>query len=109
MKKNDTRSLLIDNRTVCSAGTDDHRTSWPQQINHSAVRCIDNGNRVLHCDTAMTAPQDQAVEVRRNRWHQSTLDSLLNGCSFQHYLIYIKGLDQGPKPHAAVGLSLIHI
>lgn len=53
----------------------------------------------------MTAPIEQAVEVRRNRWHQSTLSSLIDGCAFQYYLIYIEGLDQGPKEFAAVGTA----
>jgi hypothetical protein len=53
----------------------------------------------------MTSPQNLAVASRRNRWHQSTLSSLLDGCSWQYFLTYIVGLDQGLKPHASVGTA----
>jgi hypothetical protein len=53
----------------------------------------------------MTSPQNLAVSSRRNRWHQSTLSSLLDGCSWQYFLTYIVGLDQGLKPHASVGTA----
>lgn len=53
----------------------------------------------------MTAPQDLAVAARKGRWHQSTLSSLLDGCSWQYFLTYLAGIDQGLKPHAAVGTA----
>jgi RecB family exonuclease len=53
----------------------------------------------------MPAPQSDAVSSRRNRWHQSTLESLIDGCAFQYFLIYEEGLDPGPKPFAAVGTA----
>jgi hypothetical protein len=53
----------------------------------------------------MAAPQNLAVSSRRNRWHQSTLSSLLDGCSWQYFLTYVAGVDQGLKPHAAVGTA----
>lgn len=53
----------------------------------------------------MTSPQSEAVSSRRNRWHQSTLESLIDGCAFQYFLIYEEGLDPGPKPFAAVGTA----
>jgi hypothetical protein len=53
----------------------------------------------------MAAPQDLAVASRRNRWHQSTLSALLDGCSWQYFLTYIAGVDQGLKPHASVGTA----
>lgn len=53
----------------------------------------------------MTAPQNLAVSSRRGRWHQSTLSSLLDGCSWQYFLTYIANVEQGLKPHAAVGTA----
>jgi RecB family exonuclease len=53
----------------------------------------------------MTAPQSQAVSARANRWHQSTLSNLLDGCSWQYFLTYIVGLSTGKKPHAAIGTA----
>ena len=53
----------------------------------------------------MTAPQSQAVSARANRWHQSTLSNLLDGCSWQYFLTYVIGLDTGKKPHAAIGTA----
>ena len=46
-----------------------------------------------------------AVASRQGRWHQSTLSSLLDGCSWQYFLTYIAGVEQGLKPHAAVGTA----
>ena len=46
-----------------------------------------------------------AVASRQGRWHQSTLSSLLDGCSWQYFLTYIAGIEQGLKPHAAVGTA----
>lgn len=56
----------------------------------------------------MAAPQSESVNARKNRWHQSTLSSLLDGCSWQYFLTYIQGLDQGLKPFAAVGTAFHH-
>lgn len=53
----------------------------------------------------MTAPQNLAVASRRGRWHQSTLSALLDGCSWQYFLTYIANVEQGLKPHAAVGTA----
>ena len=46
-----------------------------------------------------------AVASRQGRWHQSTLSSLLDGCSWQYFLTYIAGVPQGLKPHAEVGTA----
>ena len=46
-----------------------------------------------------------AVSSRQGRWHQSTLSSLLDGCSWQYFLTYIAGVEQGLKPHAEVGTA----
>jgi hypothetical protein len=53
----------------------------------------------------MTSPQSQAVSSRANRWHQSTLSNLLDGCSWQYFLTYIIGLNTGKKPYAAIGTA----
>ena len=51
----------------------------------------------------MTAEQSESVLARKNRWHQSTLSSLLDGCSWQYFLTYVLELPQGFKPFALVG------
>ena len=48
---------------------------------------------------------NQATAARQGRWHQSTLSTLLDGCSWQYFLTYIAGVDQGLKPLAAVGTA----
>lgn len=53
----------------------------------------------------MTAPQNEAVTSRQNRWHQSTLSTLLDGCSWQYFLTYVLGIEQGVRPFAAVGTA----
>jgi len=53
----------------------------------------------------MTAPQSESVLARKKRWHQSTLSSLLDGCSWQYFLTYVLEMDQGLKPHATVGTA----
>lgn len=53
----------------------------------------------------MTAIKSESVSARKYRWHQSTLSSLLDGCSWQYFLTYIIGLDTGLKPHAEVGTA----
>lgn len=53
----------------------------------------------------MTAPQSEAIVARQGRWHQSTLSTLLDGCSWQYFLTYVLGIDQGVKPLAAVGTA----
>jgi hypothetical protein len=53
----------------------------------------------------MAVEQSESVNARKYRWHQSTLSSLLDGCSWQYFLTYILEMDQGPKPYAAVGTA----
>lgn len=53
----------------------------------------------------MTAPQNDAVTSRQNRWHQSTLSTLLDGCSWQYFLTYVLEIEQGVRPFAAVGTA----
>jgi len=53
----------------------------------------------------MAAEQSESVNARKNRWHQSTLSNLLDGCSWQYFLTYVLEMDQGLKPYAAVGTA----
>lgn len=53
----------------------------------------------------MAVEQSESVNARKYRWHQSTLSSLLDGCSWQYFLTYILELEQGPKPYAEVGTA----
>jgi hypothetical protein len=53
----------------------------------------------------MTAIQSESVNARKTRWHQSTLSSLLDGCSWQYFLTYVLEQDQGLKPYATVGTA----
>jgi len=45
------------------------------------------------------------VESRSKAWHQSTLERLLDGCSWQYFLQYVLGLEAEQKPSAAVGIA----
>lgn len=51
----------------------------------------------------MAAIQDENVSARKYRWHQSTLSTLLDNCSWQYFLTYVMELPQGDKPYATVG------
>lgn len=53
----------------------------------------------------MAAEQSDAVNARKARWHQSTLSTLLDGCSWQYFLTYIMELPTGDKPYATVGTA----
>lgn len=53
----------------------------------------------------MASAQEEAVSSRSKRWHQSTLSTLLDNCSWQYFLTYILELPQGTKPYAVVGTA----
>ena len=53
----------------------------------------------------MTAPQSEAVLSRRGAWHQSTLETLLDGCSWQYFLTYVLGIESAPKPASVAGVA----
>jgi hypothetical protein len=53
----------------------------------------------------MPANIDEAVSSRQGAHHQSSLETILDGCSWQYYLSYIRELPQPPKPHALAGTS----
>jgi hypothetical protein len=54
----------------------------------------------------MTAPQDQAVSSRRGAWHQSTLETLLDGCSWQYFLTYELGIPTAAKDASVSGVAV---
>jgi len=45
------------------------------------------------------------VQARKNAWHQSTLSTLLDGCSWQYFLQYQLDIETPPKPASVVGVS----
>lgn len=45
------------------------------------------------------------VLARKEAWHQSTLSTLLDGCSWQYFLTYELNLPTGAKPAAVVGIA----
>jgi hypothetical protein len=49
--------------------------------------------------------QSVAVTSRKARWHQSTLSTLLDGCSWQYFLTYIAELEHPLNGSAAVGIA----
>ena len=49
--------------------------------------------------------QSVAVTSRKARWHQSTLSTLLDGCSWQYFLTYIAELEQSLNGNAIVGIA----
>lgn len=53
----------------------------------------------------MAVEQSESVNSRKTRWHQSTLSTLIDGCSWQYFLTYVLELDQGVKPYASVGTA----
>lgn len=53
----------------------------------------------------MTVEQSEAVNARAKRWHQSTLSTLLDGCSWQYFLTYVLEIPTGPKPYATTGTA----
>jgi hypothetical protein len=46
------------------------------------------------------------VEARAGAWHQSTLETLLDGCSWQYYLQYVAQVESGEKDSTAVGTAV---
>ena len=53
----------------------------------------------------MTAQPNEAVTSRKGAHHQSGLETILDGCSWQFYLANELGLPTPPKPHSLVGTS----
>lgn len=53
----------------------------------------------------MTATKEEAISSRAGAHHQSSIETLLDGCSWQYYLANIRNIEINPKPHALVGTS----
>lgn len=53
----------------------------------------------------MTAEKDEAVTARKGAHHQSSIETILDGCSWQYYLANELEIPTKPKPHALVGTS----
>jgi hypothetical protein len=54
----------------------------------------------------MTSPdRTDDAESRSNAWHQSTLENLLDGCSWQYYLTYVARVQGGEKKSASAGTA----
>jgi hypothetical protein len=53
----------------------------------------------------MTAEKDEAVTSRQGAHHQSSIETILDGCSWQYYLANELQIPTKPKPHALVGTS----
>jgi hypothetical protein len=49
--------------------------------------------------------QSVAITSRKKRWHQSTLSTLLDGCSWQYFLTYIAELEHSLNSNAIVGIA----
>lgn len=52
-----------------------------------------------------TPDRTDDAESRANAWHQSTLENLLDGCSWQYYLTYIARVEGGEKRSASAGIA----
>jgi len=53
----------------------------------------------------MTAERAEAVSSRAGAHHQSSIETILDGCSWQYYLANVKNVPTTPKPHALVGTT----
>lgn len=53
----------------------------------------------------MTAERSEAVSSRSGAHHQSSLETLLDGCSWQYYLANILKVETPPKPYSLIGTS----
>ena len=45
------------------------------------------------------------VESRATAWHQSTLETLLDGCSWQYFLTYVAKAEAAPKASSTAGIA----
>lgn len=53
----------------------------------------------------MTAERSEAVSSRAGAHHQSSIETILDGCSWQYYLANVRNEPTNPKPHALIGTS----
>lgn len=72
---------------------------------------VNSSNTVVHNTidwiqmTNTVVDRDDAVASREGAHHQSSLETILDGCSFQYYLGNVLNIPQPPKPHSVVGTS----
>lgn len=53
----------------------------------------------------MTAERSEAVSSRAGAHHQSSIETILDGCSWQYYLANVRNIPTNPKPHALIGTN----
>jgi len=53
----------------------------------------------------MTAERSVAVSSRSGAHHQSSIETILDGCSWQYYLANVRNIPTNPKPHALIGTN----
>ena len=53
----------------------------------------------------MTSERTEAATSRSGAHHQSSIETILDGCSWQYYLANVLNLETPPKPHALIGTS----
>lgn len=53
----------------------------------------------------MTIDRTDPVLSRREAWHQSTLETLLDGCSWQYFLTYVLNIQGRVKPASVSGVA----
>lgn len=53
----------------------------------------------------MSIDRTDPVLSRREAWHQSTLETLLDGCSWQYFLTYVLNIPGRDKPAAVSGIA----
>jgi hypothetical protein len=53
----------------------------------------------------MNMNRTDPVLARREAWHQSTLETLLDGCSWQYFLTYVLNIPASTKPASASGIA----
>lgn len=53
----------------------------------------------------MTIDRTDPVLSRRDAWHQSTLETLLDGCSWQYFLTYVLNIPGKTKPASVTGVA----
>jgi hypothetical protein len=53
----------------------------------------------------MTAERSLAVSSRSGAHHQSSIETILDGCSWQYYLANVRNIPTNPKPHALIGTN----
>jgi hypothetical protein len=53
----------------------------------------------------MSVDRNDAVLARKDAWHQSTLETLLDGCSWQYFLSYVLNIQGKVKPASVSGIA----